>query len=585
MHVMLLMDLSAGLPEFVATGPRNVIIGRECTYVASRRGGARRRTTTALSVAGSRDEDAILPTGILSQLRQIDHLVAPGAGLHRIETAWSDSRHAGNSKDQSATGQVAEEIPLRIYGSNHDLLNAYYTFIHTYFPILPPPTSEIEPDQPTEWISTETFTAIPFTPASPVGLAIASILALIPVQPSTGPDPASAAARRALSRQFAQASLLQVEEDSDYISRVAGCQSEDLEQEQPFRLPFHSQVPLELEAILALLVLSNHEHTQCGNLLKMATRAGQAVIMAKCLSLHRLGIDADVFAEARRRAWWMTIAEPLGRDDDFTTPYPQFESDKQVWSLYMTSLRITMSSIRLAAEHRTAVTAQADTSTIYERMEELDARIVECTRRAEEVELAPLYTDPASQETVAAYRMRGYTRVRLASARIRLHRYQAFSDMPLFNNVYYDLTTSDSPQFPGHLYQSTPKSADSVFAVESSTEICVESALMIARQLRGLNPRSLRDSSQVLPRVMPTCTCCAMQATYALLMRLFKLRAMHQVTATVSRKSERLEEELRNGLRSVISALAGFAESFEAIRGMRDEIESAINVAFQGIVL
>lgn len=157
------------------------------------------------------------------------------------------------------------------------------------------------------------------------------------------------------------------------------------------------------------------------------------------------------------------------------------------------------------------------------------------------------------------------------SARIRLHRYQAFSDIPLFNNVYYDLTTTDSPEFLNHVFQSAPRSPDSVFAVDTSTEICVESALMISRQLRGLNPRSLVDSSQVLPRVMPTCTCCAMQATYALLMRLFKLRALHQLTDNLSSKSERLEEELHNGLRGVVSALAGFAESFEAIRGMRGE--------------
>ncbi|KAJ6788751.1 hypothetical protein PWT90_08537 [Aphanocladium album] len=388
-----------------------------------------------------------------------------------------------------------------------------------------------------------------FTPASSVGLAIASILALIPVQPTSGPDLASAAARRSLSRYFARASLLQVEEDSEYISRVAGCQSEGLEQEQPFRSPFHSHVPLELEAILALLVLSNYEHTQCGNLLKMATRAGQAVTMAKCLSLHRLGVDGDGFSEARRRTWWMTylcanlcsisrqnIAEPMGNEDDFTTPYPLFDSDRQVWSLYMESLRITMSSIRLAADHRCAVKVQADTSAIYETMEKLDARIVECTKRAENVDLAPLYTDPAAQETLAAYRMRGYTRPGFSTPSVPKHAKIArfyFCGRKLHRNM---------------------------------RRVCLNDCATAARPESSLSPRQQPGSAE--------------GHAY-----LHVLRDAGDITPTLSSKSERLEEELRNGLRGVISALAGFAESFEAIRGMRDEIESAINVAFQGIVL
>lgn len=72
------------------------------------------------------------------------------------------------------------------------------------------------------------------------------------------------------------------------------------------RAPFHPQAPVELESILALLLLSNYEHTERANLLKMTARASQALIIAKNMSLHRLGLENDNFSEAKRRAWWMT---------------------------------------------------------------------------------------------------------------------------------------------------------------------------------------------------------------------------------------------------------------------------------------
>lgn len=76
------------------------------------------------------------------------------------------------------------------------------------------------------------------------------------------------------------------------------------------RTPFHPRTPVELESILALLVLCVYEYAQRGNLLKMRYRAGQALVMAMNMSLHALGEEHDEFAEARRRAWWMTVRRP-----------------------------------------------------------------------------------------------------------------------------------------------------------------------------------------------------------------------------------------------------------------------------------
>lgn len=73
------------------------------------------------------------------------------------------------------------------------------------------------------------------------------------------------------------------------------------------REPFHPQAPVELENLLALLILSTYEYVQRGNLLKMRYRAGQALTIALDMSLHTLREDHSEFAEARRRAWWMTV--------------------------------------------------------------------------------------------------------------------------------------------------------------------------------------------------------------------------------------------------------------------------------------
>lgn len=79
------------------------------------------------------------------------------------------------------------------------------------------------------------------------------------------------------------------------------------------RSSFHSQVPIQLESIFALLLLSTYEHNHRGNILKMRNRAGQAFIAAKSLRLHCLGEEEHIFAEAQRRAWWMTVCVPLPR--------------------------------------------------------------------------------------------------------------------------------------------------------------------------------------------------------------------------------------------------------------------------------
>lgn len=114
-------------------------------------------------------------------------------------------------------------------------------------------------------------------------------------------------------------------------------------------------------------------------------------------------------------------------------------------------------------------------------------------------------------------------------------------------------------------------SAAPTFTPDQSAAICVESALTISRQLQNLPTPNADYAGNVLSCTMPTTSCCAMQASYALLMQFCRLRVMSQIPAAPANSKtspERLIEELRHGLDGIIAAMEGFAGVFQAISGM-----------------
>lgn len=195
--------------------------------------------------------------------------------------------------------------------SNIPRLNAYYDFIHNYFPILPPRASPPCRDRPLNCSVPCSSTSEPtmmYRPRSPLSLALSAVLALIP-HPSDL-EPSSAASvfqRRQYAHTFAQLAHSTVETECD-LDLSATDPGQALSAARPFvgRERFHSQTPVDYESLLALLVLSVYEYSQRGNLLKMRYRAGQALAIALDKSLHAQ-IGNDEFSEARRRAWWMTV--------------------------------------------------------------------------------------------------------------------------------------------------------------------------------------------------------------------------------------------------------------------------------------
>ena len=137
------------------------------------------------------------------------------------------------------------------------------------------------------------------------------MLALIPLPQEVHRLSAeSIANRRLVAQKFAQAALERIEVDSELLDLTSAYRRDpeaETEQLRLSRASIHPQLPVELECILALLILSNYEHIQRGNLLKMAARTSQALLMAKGMSLHRQGPQFNKYTESRRRAWWMTV--------------------------------------------------------------------------------------------------------------------------------------------------------------------------------------------------------------------------------------------------------------------------------------
>lgn len=205
--------------------------------------------------------------------------------------------------------------------THHRRLDAYYVFIHPFLPILPPP-DHIPVDRPIPRLQNQIDVFEEgFEPTSPISLAISAILALIPC-----PEDANHASRdsqlfrRKYAQYFAQTAFETMESDEE-IPDSAIDPSRPLSEEHNhnFRQPFHSHVPVELESIIALDVLSVYEYAQRGNIKKMQNRAGQALMAAMDMSLHSCTSE-DEYSEARRRVWWMTVR----------TPYPHL-SNTWIW--------------------------------------------------------------------------------------------------------------------------------------------------------------------------------------------------------------------------------------------------------------
>ena len=141
-------------------------------------------------------------------------------------------------------------------------LGAYYTFIHSYLPILPPPdlhqvVDDVDFGFRREPEDVYTSARSPeFEPSTPLSLAISATLALIP-HPDD-PNPAETVrTRREQAKAFAQCAFEQIEMESEiFESNDNPAEALSSEPSTINRQPFHPQNPVENESIIALVLLS-----------------------------------------------------------------------------------------------------------------------------------------------------------------------------------------------------------------------------------------------------------------------------------------------------------------------------------------
>ncbi|KAH1445712.1 hypothetical protein KXX68_006985 [Aspergillus fumigatus] len=545
----------------------------------------------------------------------LDHflnLARPGAGLRSIESSVEEMEHIfdhifGAENENPLSSERNEPVLdlLQVYGSDEDILDAYYVFIHLYYPILPPPERLPACNRPLTGLSK-------FRPSSPLSLAISAILVLIPhpgiKQP---PSPEYTRLRRNVAHSFAQSALEAVEADLELLDSSSD-PSRALSDGAPMisRQPFHPKVPVALEAVLALVLLSAYEYAQRGNIRKMCNRAGQALTAAMSMSLHEI-VEDDEYAEARRRAWWITyltvcqgsIASGMPAafnmyDPRFVTPYPEG------WKLLIEAQQTILEATTFVHDLAQTVKSRFQASWISSRMTEVDDQITAllllCRRSSFSTTVSPL----DSPEKIASQTINQIAEIKLHSARIKVHRFCAFLDVPVFRKRHCDLQSeccgvesaqSAIPSPPDDIPLPSIMKSDLPdltfpFSSHTSSKICLQSALNIVTVVDNLPypnpdhtipltlPPYLSHASRVeIPRVMPTFACCLMQASYAMLMLYLKARAKHAHSPEDSGSVKGLSlteflNELQQNLRLVSKILANYAIAAEALQGMKEEI-------------
>lgn len=255
--------------------------GRECQYVKSRRGGARKKKENFVQPT---------PSALAQFLKQLDDL----AGFKFDPPPdMGDLQLDGKAVDPA--------LAVRSWKSDdvHGILTAYWEEIHPFQALLPPARHL-------------PFIATRLSPASPFLIAIRAILALCP-------NPADPAAKSLASRAMRRSQASRLAQEAS--SRVDEMLSEANE----------NDVPPSIECVQALTLLGLYEFAQNGNAVRNRMRMNQAVQVAMEMGLHQTDKNSfesadpskprvtpakavegeDVLKDMARRTWWVTFAGML----------------------------------------------------------------------------------------------------------------------------------------------------------------------------------------------------------------------------------------------------------------------------------
>ncbi|KAJ5618519.1 Zn(II)2Cys6 transcription factor [Penicillium herquei] len=304
----------------------------------------------------------------------------------------------------------------------------------------------------------------------------------------------------------------------------------------------------------------------------------------------------------------------LMNDPRITTPFPNFHGSEALWPKLMKAQE-AMLKTGIMAKEMTAGGIKGSPESIRERVCELDSFILTIIN---ELDHPPEIRPPEELPVDAASILNLWLMARFLAhtARIKLHRFRAFADHPVFLDKFCDLSSINSlisSDLPFAISPGRFSESNSVFPFteEQSTQICLKAALVLSRTLSALpwpypsfsdtvggakkfsttgqlSMSSIFSTNRIqYPRSLPYMACCGMQGCYVLMMLLRKIRNAlssnnlapcryllgYTEPATERQDAERFIEELRHGVKSVCDFMLGNAV-FGGVMDMAREVET-----------
>jgi hypothetical protein len=282
----------------------------------------------------------------------------------------------------------------------------------------------------------------------------------------------------------------------------------------------------------------------------------------------------------------------------FSTPLPTVNGDSSIWEALLDAQDLIMKCTRYTMSLKRVLNVENGISSLESSFLHLNTEVENFVARSK-VLFGGMLFEPQieSAEAVLITSLQLQTQIKLHSARIKLHRYQAFNDTPLFTKKHCDLQAAprngelicpeitsqgkNALSTPESSFFSSPASHISEDSLQPSThnqsvKICLQSAIAISKAFEDLPFPCPIQSDQfdlrnlnMLSRTMPAFACCAMQGSYVLLMTCLKGWRMDDEPDNSDDSSSRV---LQKGLGRILSALDNYSVAFEALQGMTSEL-------------
>ncbi|CAG8178434.1 unnamed protein product [Penicillium salamii] len=532
-----------------------------------------------------------------------DGLPDLGQPLHLFPIAQSSPQSdlCGGTASSDSVTHIPETLVIRSYRNAQSLyvkiprllvcadfltwgqwrVNAYYIYIHPYLPLLPPPETHLFPDN-SQGIALKSFepdeSSLPYWPESPLGLALMALLVLIPQSEDANPMRlAQLEVRKSYANKFVQAALRSISDCSASRGKFSRDPISTPRLDEASRSVLHADLPSSLEPVLALLLLGAYESCQNSDRRQMRSRVYDALVLAMDLSLHIRDPMAPEEDPTKARVWWMTV-----------------------WPTMLRAQGALLQTGVMAKEMAEG-SVRGSHDTIRKRVADLDRLILALTVDLDQ----PLKMVTCEGPDATAIRNLWLMARFLAhTARLKLHRFRAFGDHPVFLDKFCDLSSVTNLLFSELPVTASPGWLSEVasfhpFTEEDSTQVCLRSALVLSRVMRAISWPNVSQSDDVVgisslspyrvqyPRSLPYIACCGMQSCYVFMMLLRKIRTSVNSNdfsdsryllgwtepGTERQAAERFIEELRHGVKSICAFMSANTV-FGGIMDMAHEVET-----------